>query len=207
MVLRNEVVFFGLVLVFALAVSLLAYFTFYANALDLTVRLLALNGYIAVSIAAVMTPFLKEITLFFKKPFTKVHHYFAAVGLTLLTVHSITAVVLLANPFVLLPNVASIYLFFAFGGSVALIALYVAFVAVLLRRKIAAHWRPFHALMYLALFFGVVHANLLGPDFLSWTFKVVFDGLFAATMVAFALKRLQFYLLRQRIKRAETRKV
>jgi hypothetical protein len=49
--------------------------------LTLTIRILALNGYLALSIAAIMTPFLKEVTLFFKKSFTKIHHYFAAAGL------------------------------------------------------------------------------------------------------------------------------
>jgi hypothetical protein len=46
--------------------------------LDLAIQLLALNGFLALSIAAVMTTFLKEVTLFFKKFFITIHHYFAA---------------------------------------------------------------------------------------------------------------------------------
>jgi hypothetical protein len=82
-----------------------------------------------------MTPFIKEITLFFKKSFIKVHHYFAAAGLLLITLHPIAVVVLTLSPTILLPNFASIYSFFFYGGSIALIAIYVAFGAVLLRKK------------------------------------------------------------------------
>lgn len=187
---------------FGLAISLYAFSTYQSDPLTLTVRLLALNGYIAVSIAAIMTPFLKEITLFFKKPFTKVHHYFAVTGLALLTLHPITVVVLTLYPSILLPNLTSLYLFFLYGGSIALILVYVAFVAVLLRKRMVRHWRVFHALMYAALFFGVVHANLLGSDLQSIVLKVVYDGLFAAALVAFGLKRWQFYQLKARIKKA-----
>jgi hypothetical protein len=50
-----------------LAISLIAFDMDDSNTLNLTIRLLALNGYIALRIAAAMTPFLKEITLFFQK--------------------------------------------------------------------------------------------------------------------------------------------
>jgi DMSO/TMAO reductase YedYZ heme-binding membrane subunit len=138
-----------------------------------------------------MTPFLKEITLFFKKSFSKVHHYFAAVGLLLITLHPITVFIQTLSPSVFLPNFMSLYLFFFYGGVIALILIYVGFEAVLLRRKIAHYWRPFHALMYLALFIGVVHANLRGIDFQSLYVKVIYDGFFAAALAAFALKRWQ----------------
>ena len=200
MVFKKEVLFFTLILVFALAISLFAFSTFYINPFDLTIRLFALNGYIALSIAAIMTPLLKEITLYFHKSFTKVHHYFAAAGLTLITLHPIALTIQTLNPALLLPNVESLYVFLLYGGSVALILVYVAFVSALLRRKINSHWRLFHALMYVALFFGIVHANLWNYDLQSIYLKVVYDGLFAATLVAFGLKRWQFYQLKARMK-------
>jgi hypothetical protein len=52
--------------------------------------------------------------------------------------------------------------------------------------------------MYLALFIGVVHANLRGIDFTNIYFQVVYDGLFAAVLVAFGLKRWQFYRIRKK---------
>jgi methionine sulfoxide reductase heme-binding subunit len=190
MILKKEIAFFGLIFMFGLAVSLLAYSISPTDPLTLTIRLLALNGYIAISIAVIMTPFLKEITLFFKKSFVKVHHYFAAAGLLLLTLLPITVLIqgLSTNyvnwaPFV--PNFTTLYLFFFYGGAIALILVFTAFGAALLRRKIPTYWRPFHALMYLALFFGIIHANLIGIDFGNLYIKIIFDGLFATALAAF----------------------
>jgi DMSO/TMAO reductase YedYZ heme-binding membrane subunit len=198
MVLRNELAFFGAVAFLALAVSIVALSVEVGDPLVLALRLLALNGFIALSVAAIMTPFLKEITIFLRKPFMRVHHYFAATGLILVTLHPILVAILTLNPAILLPNLGSVELFFVYGGSVALIAIYVAFGAVLLRRKMIAHWRYFHMLMYLALFFAVVHGNLLGLDFAqNLALRVLYIGLFAAAIFAFVLQRLRFYRIRK----------
>src|SRR5512140_918359 len=150
MILKKEIAFFGLFFLFGLAVSLLAYSVMATDTITLTIRLLALNGYIAVSIAAIMTPFLKEITLFFKKSLVKVHHCFAAVGLLFLTLLPFTVLMQgLSTNYVNLadfvPNFTSAYLFFFYGGSIALILVFAAFGAVLVRRKIPSYWRPLHA--------------------------------------------------------------
>lgn len=194
---RKDLLFFSIIVLFAIAVSLLAFFTSYRNPFNLSVRLFALNGFIALSIAAIMTPFLKEITLLLKRPFLRIHHYFAAAGLVLITLHPIALAIQLTNPAVFLPNLSSFHLFLLYGGRQALIIIYIALIAVLLRRKAIAYWRPFHALMYLALFFGVVHANLSGTDFLQNTFiTFTFNILFAVAIAAFALKRWQFHKMK-----------
>ena len=202
MVLKKEFAFFAVIIAFALVISIFAFSLSLINPLTFFIRLLALNGFIALSIAAIMTPFLKEVSLLFKKTFTKVHHYFAAAGLVLITLHPLAVAIQTLNLRILLPNVASTYLFFLYGGSIALIAIYVALGAVLLRRKIVAYWRPFHMLMYLALFFGVVHANLLGFDLQNIYFKIIYDTLFATAVGVFALKRWQFYQIKARMKNA-----
>ena len=198
MVLKREIGFFALIIIFGLAVSLFVFSLGFIDPLTFTIRLLALNGYIALSIAAMMTPFLKEITLFFKKSFVKVHHYFAAAGLLLITLHPIAVFIQTLDPTVFLPNFESLYFFFFFGGIIALLLIYVAFGAVLLRRKIVAYWRPFHMLMYLALFIGVVHANLQGTDFQNLYITIIYDALFAGALAAFVLKRWQFYRIKAR---------
>lgn len=199
---REGVIFVVAVVLFALAVSVVAFSVSYSNPLAFSVRLFALNGFIALSIAAIMTPFLREITLYFKKPFIRVHHYFAAVGLTLITLHPVTLAVMLMNPAVFVPNLNSLYLFLFFGGRQALIIIYIAVVAVLLRRKMVAYWRPFHALMYVALFFGVVHGALSGRDLQNPFILIAFSALFAAAIAAFVLKRVQLYRMKQRKKQA-----
>jgi DMSO/TMAO reductase YedYZ heme-binding membrane subunit len=201
MFLKRELAFFAIIIIFGLTVSLFAFNMGHSNLLNLTVRLSALNGYIALSIAAIMTPFLKEITLFFKKSFVKVHHYFAAAGLLLITLHPIAVFIQTSDLTVFLPNFNSIYFFFFFGGTIALILIYVAFGAVLIRRKIVAYWRPFHMFMYLALFIGVVHANLRGTDFQNIYLAIIYDALFAAALSAFVLKRWQFYRIKMRAKK------
>lgn len=202
MVRRKEIAFFSFLIVFALVISTIAFTVNSSNPYNLSVRLFALNGFIALSIATMLTAFLKEVTLFFRKPFTRIHHYFAALGLVFITLHPIVLALQMVNPAVFLPNLNSLYLFLFFGGRQALIIIYVAVVAVLLRRKIMAYWRLFHALIYVALFFGIVHANLSGTDFGNWVILSVFNGLFGAALAAFAWKRWQFYKMNARRKKA-----
>ena len=71
MVLKKELAFFILIIVFALAISLFALSIHYIDPFDLTIRLLALNGYIALSIAAILTPFIKEVSFSSKNPSPK----------------------------------------------------------------------------------------------------------------------------------------
>ncbi len=205
MVLKRELTFFAFIIIFGLAVSLLAFSMGSSNLLTLTIRLFALNGYIALSIAAIMTLFLKEITLFFKKSFTKIHHYFAAAGLLLITLHPIAVLIQTLDPNVFLPNFESPYLFFFFGGIIALPLIYVAFAAGLARKKIVAYWRPFHMLMYLALFIGLVHANLRGTNFQNISIQIIYDVLFVGVLTAFVLKRWQFYRIKLRVRKNEIR--
>jgi len=48
---------------------------------------------------------------------------------------------------------------------------------------------------------GVIHANLRGIDFGNIFIKIVFDVLFVLALLAFGLKRWQFYRIRQRARR------
>jgi predicted ferric reductase len=201
MISRREAGFFAVIAVFALAVSTFAYSLGSGTPLVLTMRLLALNGYIALAVAAIITAFLKEITLFLKKSFTKIHHYFAIAGLVLITAHPIVVIIQTQTPSLLIPNTQSLFLFFYFGGSPAIILIYIALIAALLRQKITAYWRYVHALLYVALVFGVVHANLIGQDLQSIALRVVYDALFATVIAAFAIKRYQYYQLKARVKK------
>jgi DMSO/TMAO reductase YedYZ heme-binding membrane subunit len=202
MISKREVGFFALIAVFALAVSAFAFSLGSGTPLVLATRLLALNGYIALAVAAIITAFLKEITLFLKKSFIKIHHYLAIAGLILITAHPIAFIIQTQTPSLLFPNTQSLFLFFYYGGSPALILVYIALIAALLRTKIIPYWRYIHALLYVALFFGVVHANLIGQDFQNIVLGVIYDALFAAVIAAFALKRYQYYRLKARVKKA-----
>lgn len=193
MVLRNEIAFFLVIILFGLTASIVAFIIDAAKPFNLAVRLFALNGFIALSVASILSAFLKEVTLFFKKPFVRIHHYFAAAGLVLITLHPLVLFFQSLNLAVFLPNFGSLELFLYYAGRPSLIIIYIAFVAVLLRRKIQAYWRFFHALMYVALFFGLVHGNLSGRDFGNIGIAVAFNVLFVVVLAAFVWKRWQLY--------------
>ncbi len=204
---KEGAIFITTIIIFAVAVSLIAFSFAYSNPIGFSVRIFALTGFISLSTATIMTPFLKEITLLFKKPFIRIHHYFAIAGLILITLHPVTLAIQYMNPAVFIPNLNSLYLFLFFGGRQALIIIYIAIAAVLLRRKIVAYWRIFHALMYVALFFGIIHATLSGTDFQNPIILLVYYVLFAAAIGAFIIKRVQLYRMKQKkIQAAKQRK-
>lgn len=204
LVLRKDLLFITLITIFLIAVSVAVFLVGYNNPIRLSIRLLGLYGFIALSVAAIITPFLKEITLYFKRPFLRIHHYFAAFGFTLITLHPVVLAVDRLTINVFIPSVGSIESFLINGGRQALIIIYIAFVAVLLRRKISVYWRPFHALMYIGLFFGVVHANLIGTDFDNFFILIAFNALFVVSIFAFVLKRYQAYRLKAELKRIKS---
>lgn len=157
--------------------------------LGLAIRLVALNGVLALSIAAAMTPFLGGIRAVFGRPFLAVHHLFAAVGLAAVVLHATLVAFRAGDPAFLLPSFASWTVFWTYGGRVALILIPIALAAVLLRKRYPASWRPFHMLMYAALLIVFVHANLIGTDLGDPVVRVVVNGAFVVVVGAFVVKR------------------
>ena len=155
-------------------------------------RISGLVGLLSMSIAALMTPFLAEIRTYFGAPFLRVHHLFAAAGIILATLHPVILALETLDPGVFVPSFANPYLFFALGGRPALILMYFGLAAILLRRSLSpSTWRPLHGLMYLVLLLGIIHGNLIGTDFSDPVIFILFNGLFAANVWAFFLKRWQ----------------
>ena len=148
------------VLVLSLIITLIALFTPYTHGLELMVRLFALWGFLMLAIATMMTPYLKQIYQLFGKPFIKIHHIFAILGIAFITAHPIAFAIETMNILVFVPNFSSWILFWSLAGRPALILFYIALVGVLLRTKIKTHWRAIHAIMYIVLIFGFVHTIL-----------------------------------------------
>lgn len=168
------------------------YFNGYIDAHDLLMRLCGLYGYLGISISTMMTPFLKEISHTFGRTFVEVHHVTAAVGIGFITAHPFFDAIYNADPTTFVPVLDSWDDFWTNGGRVALLLIYVAFIAVLLRTKYTKYWRPIHALMYVVLFFGIIHANLIQSDFVqSPVLLAIYNGFFGAVMLTFVLKRWQ----------------
>ncbi len=169
------------VLVGILALSSPAYDT-----LGIVVRLCALYGYLMMAIAAIMTPFLPAVYRNFGRPFLTIHHIFAAFGIVLATLHPIVFAIWIMNPAVFLPNTQSWIVFWANAGRPALILLYIALAGAFLRSR-WKDWRYIHVLMYVVLLFAIVHGNLVGTDFTSIWIQILYNGVFAAVMMAFLL--------------------
>jgi DMSO/TMAO reductase YedYZ heme-binding membrane subunit len=163
------------------------------------VRFFALYGYLFLSVATLVTPFLREVTQVFGKPFLKVHHSFAVLGVILITLHPVFNAIESLNLTVFVPRFDSWNLFWLLAGRPAFILIYVAVFAAFLRFKAPKYWRVFHALMYVVLLFGVVHANLIGNDFKNLGIMIIFNALFIASLAGLTFKRYRSYQLKRRI--------
>jgi predicted ferric reductase len=164
-----------------------------AGLIHVLIRLFGLYGYLFLSVAILTTPFLKEITQAFGKPFLKVHHAFSILGVVFITLHPVFNAVQRLSLAVFVPSFDSWERFWILAGRPAFIILYIALLAAILRAKAPKYWRPFHALMYVVLLFGIVHANLIGDDFENLGIMIIFDALFLASIASFTLKRYKNY--------------
>jgi DMSO/TMAO reductase YedYZ heme-binding membrane subunit len=162
------------------------------------VRLFGLYGFLFLSVATLMTPFLKEVAQTFGKPFLKVHHAFSILGIVFITLHPIFNAIERLSLSVFVPRFDSWERFWMFAGRPAFIILYIALAAAILRTKAPKYWRSFHALMYAVLLFGIVHANLIGDDFENVGIMVVFNVLFLMSIASFALKRYRNHLMKRK---------
>lgn len=163
----------------------------YGDPFNVIARLLALWGFLALAIAAILTPFLREVMNVFGRPFLLVHHTFAAVGLLLPTLHPVTLAISAMTPAIFIPVFSSWERFWLLAGRPALYLLYIAFAGVLLRKYIPKYWRWVHGLMYVVLLFAIVHGNLIGTDFRNPVIWALYNTLFILVVAAFVLKRWQ----------------
>ncbi len=172
------------VLVFFLMIPSPSYYNF-------LIRFFALTGFYTLAIAALLTPFMKQIYQEFGRAFQDIHHIFAAVGLASATLHPVIFAIQVSDLSVFLPDLSSWYAFWLFGGRQALILIYVATLAALMRRKIPKYWKSIHLLMYLVLLFVLVHGFLIGTDFRNFGIQIIFTSLFVAALGALIYNRIQ----------------
>jgi DMSO/TMAO reductase YedYZ heme-binding membrane subunit len=195
---RNGWLFLLGILSLYVLVSVLAFFTWFTNPLNFTIRLCALYGFMALAIATAMTPFLKEVTLAFGRPFIRVHHLFAILGIIFATLHPVFFAIQSMNLAVFIPRFDDWYTFWSLAGRLALYIIYIVSAAGLLRVLVPRYWRYFHWLMYLVLLFVIVHGNLIGQDFQNLGILIIMNVLFIIAMGAFFLKRFQTYQRKKR---------
>jgi sulfoxide reductase heme-binding subunit YedZ len=195
---REGVVLLLGIIALAVIIGLLVFPSSEEDFIHLLVMFFGLYGYLFLSVATLITPFLKEITQAFGKPFIKVHHVFSILGIVFITLHPVFNAIDRLSLSVFVPRFDSWERFWTFAGRPAFIILYIALFAAVLRTKTPKYWRPFHALMYVVLLFGIVHANLIGDDFENLGIMISFNALFLMSIASFALKRYRNHRVRLR---------
>lgn len=176
-----------------ICITILAFFTTYSDPLNFSIRLCALYGFIALTIAASMSPFLKEITLTFGRPFIQIHHLFASFGLVFATLHPIFYAIQTMDLTVFIPRFDDWYTFWSLAGRPALYIIYIVTAAALLRFLMPRYWRYFHMLIYLVLFFVIVHAILIGQDTQNLGILIIMISLFLIAIGTSILKRYRTF--------------
>jgi methionine sulfoxide reductase heme-binding subunit len=122
-------------------------------------------GYQALFLAIVSAAHPAFVQKLFGRPFLRLHHWLATIGLCLLTVHGLAIAVDFATAQVLAPRFDSARAFLQWGGSVSLYLLLALTAASFLKRGFRGRWRSLHLLSYLAFYLATLHGLLLGIDF------------------------------------------
>ena len=155
------------------------------------VRSAALLGYLFIFVAIVSSAYLRELVVFFGRPFIKVHHIVSVAGLVLITLHPLAVAGFLSDLGVFVPQVDSWLNFFQWGGPPGWYLLGLAVLAALLRKRLKRQWRAVHYLNYIAFLLGTVHAILIGSDVQSVAVRVIAIVMALVVVLLFVKKRLK----------------
>jgi hypothetical protein len=158
----------------------------------------ALLGYLAVFLAALSSNYMRELTLYFGRPFPKVHHVISVTALVALTLHGSLVAVRSGSLGAFLPAFSSFQAFFSLGGRPALWLLAVTSLTALFRTSLRKSWKTIHWLNYIAFFLGTIHAQMIGSSFDSLPVRIVSIVMTIGLVVVFVLKRRTEAQRRQR---------
>jgi predicted ferric reductase len=147
------------------------------------IRFGALVGLTSMSFATLLASDLKFVFRNFGKPFMKIHHIFAILGLIFITVHPVVFAISQMAITVFAPRFDSWIVFWELAGRPAFYLIYLGTIAALLRRKIKNSWRYLHFLNYIVLIFGYVHGVLIGSDFNNPLIFILFTGLILFSLI------------------------
>lgn len=141
------------------------------------IRLCGLFGFLSLSIGAMMNLLKREIRTLLGHPFLRVHHLFVLTGLVLITMHPLLYALSARDISVFIPDITSLFLFLMNGGRVAIILIYIGFLAVIFKTALKGRWVQIHRVMYLALILGIIHANILGQDLTDPVIRILYNAI------------------------------
>jgi hypothetical protein len=177
-----------LILFLELIVSALTYN--YEDISQFGIRVTGLIGFASLFVSVIMSNFFEEYKEKNKKNLFS-HHLFSIIGIVLITLHPVILAINKADIGVFLPKIDSWEIFWELAGRPALILLYIGFVTGILLKLYKKSLRALHMIVYIALFFGLVHATLIGTDFQNPYIMFIFVVLFIITIYVLIDKRLK----------------
>lgn len=163
--------------------------------LNTGLRFCGLFGFLSLSLGAIMNLLKKEIKVILGQPFINVHHIFVLTGLVLITIHPVLYALSLRDFSVFIPDTSSFLSFLTNGGRVAIILIYIGFIAAIFRSVLKGRWVQLHRVVYLALILGVIHANLLGQDLPEPIIRIVYNSIAGVVILTGIIKMRQRYRL------------
>ena len=167
------------------------------NVLNTGIRFCGLYGFLSLSLGVIMNLLKKEINAILGQPFINIHHVFVLTGLVLITIHPVLFALSIKHFAVFIPDTSSLFSFLTNGGRVAIILIYIGFLAALFRSALKGRWIQIHRVMYLALILGVIHANLLGQDLSDPIIRIIYNILTGAVIFTGIVKKRYRYRLKK----------
>lgn len=151
-------------------------------------RICGLCGFLSLSGAVLINLNKPRLMTILGKPFLPVHHLFALSGLILITLHPVIFILLTSDLTAFIPDVSSLYLLLANGGRIAIILVYISFLAVLFRSALLSRWKVIHRLIYPALIIAYIHANLLGTNLSHPVIRLIYGAMIVLIVVTGVVK-------------------
>jgi len=171
---------------------------------DYFIRLGVLIGYTSLFLAALIMPFMRQVTKSFGTSFLNIHHLLSVIGIILITAHPIAMAINWDTLSVFLPEFNSWYTFWQNAGRIAFYIIYFAAIIGLVRKYFSPKiWRFFHGFIYIALVFGYFHGILSGTDFENpgnyehLGMLITFTAILVLVFEVLIYRRYQKYKLKQ----------
>lgn len=187
---NNKYIFFAITLILFLELIISALTYDYEDVTQFGIRVTGLIGFASLFISVIMSNFFEEYKEKNKKNLLS-HHLFSIIGIVFITLHPVILAINKADIGVFLPKFDSWNVFWELAGRPALILLYIGFVSGILYKIYKRSWRALHMIVYISLFFGLIHAILIGTDFQNPYIAFIYVILFLIMIYVLIDKRLK----------------
>ena len=164
--------------------------------LNTALRFCGLFGFLSLSLGVFMNLLKKELKTILGQPFINIHHIFVLTGLILITLHPVIFALSIGTLSFFIPDFTSFPSFSINIGRIAIILIYIGFLAALLRTVLKRKWVTIHRIVYLAFVLAIIHANLIGEDLSNPVIRILYDGIACGIIITGIIKIRQRHSLK-----------